>query len=62
MCASLGELDEHNPNSWVRRNAQDPDVTTNVKVQLTLTDVDHKLWDTMDNATSVLFLDFAELS
>ncbi|THU85298.1 FAD/NAD(P)-binding domain-containing protein [Dendrothele bispora CBS 962.96] len=51
VCASLGELDENNTNSWVKRNPQDPDVTTNVKLQVTLTDVDHSLWDVMDKAT-----------
>ncbi|THU79690.1 FAD/NAD(P)-binding domain-containing protein [Dendrothele bispora CBS 962.96] len=51
VCASLGELDENNTNSWVKRNPQDPDVTTNVKLQVTLTDVDRNLWDVMDKAT-----------
>ncbi|KAJ7853011.1 hypothetical protein B0H14DRAFT_3108503 [Mycena olivaceomarginata] len=51
VCATLGELDENNPESWVRRNPQDPDVTTNVKLQVTLTQVDRDLWDVMDQAT-----------
>ncbi|KDQ11216.1 hypothetical protein BOTBODRAFT_35520 [Botryobasidium botryosum FD-172 SS1] len=51
VCATLGEFYEHNPNSWVRRNPQDPDPTTNVQVQLTLAKEDRELWDTMDDAT-----------
>ncbi|THG95684.1 hypothetical protein EW026_g6015 [Hermanssonia centrifuga] len=51
VCASLGELDEENRDSWLRRNPQDPDLTTNVKLQITLSEKDHSLWDIMDHAT-----------
>ncbi|TFY71091.1 hypothetical protein EVG20_g1912 [Dentipellis fragilis] len=51
VCATLGELDEHNPNSWVKPNSQVSDPTTNIKVQITLTDKDKALWTTMDKAT-----------
>ena len=47
-------MDEHNNDSWVKFNSEDPDITTNVKVQLTLTDNDKKLWDIMEKATCVL--------
>lgn len=51
VCATLGEFNEHNLNSWVKRNPQDPDSTTNVQVQITMTDEDWKLWNVMDGAT-----------
>ncbi|KAF9630228.1 2-keto-gluconate dehydrogenase [Lasiodiplodia theobromae] len=51
VCATLGEFSEHNPHSWFRRDEQNQDVTTNVKLQYTLTDADRKLWDLMDEAT-----------
>ena len=51
VCATLGEFDEHNRDSFVRRNPQDDDPTTNVKVQLTLSEKDKHLWDVMDKAT-----------
>lgn len=46
-------MDEDNPNSWIRHNPQDPDITTNITLQLTLTERDKKLWDIMDKATYV---------
>ncbi|KAI0844297.1 hypothetical protein F5Y00DRAFT_266685 [Daldinia vernicosa] len=50
VCASLGELDESNKENFVRLNdSKDP--SSNVTLQLTLTDDDKKLWDTMDKAT-----------
>lgn len=51
MCATLGEFDETNRESYVKRNLQDNDPTTNVKVQVTLTEKDWHLWDVMDKAT-----------
>ncbi|EMD32812.1 hypothetical protein CERSUDRAFT_108621 [Gelatoporia subvermispora B] len=51
VCATLGELDEHNPNSWVKHNPENPDVTTNIRLQVTLTDKDKHLWGVMDQAT-----------
>ena len=40
VCATLGELNEHNKNSWVKQNRQNPYVTTNIKVQVTLDEKD----------------------
>ena len=51
VCATLGELSETNPNSWVKRNPQDTDITTNVTLQVTLDAKDESLWKVMDNAT-----------
>jgi len=51
LCATLGETDEDNPNSWVRHNVGDPDITSNVVLQFTLTEKDKKLWNIMDKAT-----------
>lgn len=51
MCASLGEFTENNPNNFLRPDPKNPDLTTNVLLQYTLTDDDKKLWDVMDQAT-----------
>ena len=58
MCATLGELNDHNKNSWVKQNRQNPDVTTNIKVQVTLDEKDETLWSVMDQATYVLIHPF----
>jgi hypothetical protein len=50
VCAALGELSEKNPNSWVKRNDSDENKTTNVHVQVVMTDDDRALWDDMDKA------------
>lgn len=56
-------MNEHNANSWIEPNTQDPDVTTNVTLQVTLTDEDRHLWDVMDQATyGTLALHFVHLS
>ncbi|KAH9889357.1 hypothetical protein C8Q73DRAFT_653745 [Cubamyces lactineus] len=34
VCATLGELDEKNPDSWVKHNPENPDVTTNIRLQV----------------------------
>lgn len=54
VCATLGELDEHNPNSWVRYNEKDPNRTTNVRLQVMLNDKDKQLMEVMDTATYVI--------
>lgn len=51
VCATLGELDETNSHSFVKLNSQDPNSTTNVTLQVTMTDKDKQLWKVMDQAT-----------
>lgn len=51
VCATLGEFDEHNRNNWFKHDPNNTDITTNAKLQYTLTDSDRELWDTMDEAT-----------
>ena len=51
VCATLGELNEHNKDSWIKPNRQDPDPTTNVKLQVVLDATDEQLWSVMDKAT-----------
>ncbi|KAJ7548529.1 hypothetical protein O6H91_07G015200 [Diphasiastrum complanatum] len=47
VCAILGELDENNSDTWLRKdNGTDP--TTNVMLQVTENGTDVQLWDTMD--------------
>lgn len=50
VCATLGEVDEQNPDNWIRKN-QGVDPTTNITLQLLLGDRDRALWDTLDKAT-----------
>jgi choline dehydrogenase-like flavoprotein len=50
VCATLGEVDERNPNNWIRRNdGKDP--TTNISLQLQPGPQDQALWDVLDEAT-----------
>ncbi|KAF3005266.1 hypothetical protein E8E14_006561 [Neopestalotiopsis sp. 37M] len=51
VCATLGEFSERNPENWFKQDPENPDITTNMKLQYTLTDSDRTLWDTMDQAT-----------
>ncbi|KAF8155019.1 hypothetical protein K438DRAFT_1943070 [Mycena galopus ATCC 62051] len=51
VCATLGELSETNKDSWVKQNLKNPDVTTNVYLQVDLSSEDKKLWKIMDEAT-----------
>jgi hypothetical protein len=51
VCATLGELNPKNEHSWIKPNRQDPDITTNIKLQVMLDDTDKQLWDVMDEAT-----------
>lgn len=51
MCAALGEFSEKNPDSWARLDPKNPDPTSNIRLQFTLTDEDRELWDLMDEAT-----------
>lgn len=48
---SIAEMDDNNPDSWVKLNSSSSDPTTNVTAQAVLTDNDRKLWDSMDKAT-----------
>lgn len=50
VCASLGELDWRNQDSWLRTN-NNSDLTTNVLLQCVANDVDAATWDAMDLAT-----------
>ncbi|KAI8165532.1 hypothetical protein K4K50_010205 [Colletotrichum sp. SAR 10_71] len=51
VCATLGEFSELNQENWFKMDPSNPDVTTNMKLQYTLTKSDRQLWDTMDQAT-----------
>ncbi|KAJ3952118.1 hypothetical protein N0V92_011458 [Colletotrichum tropicale] len=51
VCATLGEFSELNQENWFKMDPSNPDVTTNMKLQYTLTKSDRQLWDTMDEAT-----------
>ncbi|CAE6362802.1 unnamed protein product [Rhizoctonia solani] len=53
VCATLGELSEHNKESFFRLNPNDTtgDPTANCVLQVVLDKKDEKLWDTMDKAT-----------
>ena len=42
VCATLGELDETYKDSWVKHNPNNPDVTTNIRVQALLSDKANK--------------------
>ncbi|KAF8188466.1 hypothetical protein K438DRAFT_1919759 [Mycena galopus ATCC 62051] len=59
VCATLGELSETNKDSWVKQNLKNPDVTTNVYLQVDLSSEDKKLWKIMDEAT---YVDFTRLT
>lgn len=49
-CAALGELNEDNPNCWLKLN-DSAEPTSNVDLQFLLSSNDRSLWDLMDNAT-----------
>ncbi|KAJ0277299.1 hypothetical protein CBS470a_010355 [Colletotrichum nupharicola] len=51
VCATLGEFSELNQEDWFNMDPSNPDMTTNMKLQYTLTKSDRHLWDTMDEAT-----------
>ncbi|KAK0198279.1 hypothetical protein F5146DRAFT_1100033 [Armillaria mellea] len=51
MCATLGELSETNTHSWIKQNLKNPDVTTNIRLQVDLSQDDKVLWNIMDEAT-----------
>ncbi|KAH7887270.1 hypothetical protein F5I97DRAFT_1925721 [Phlebopus sp. FC_14] len=50
VCATLGELEENNPNSLITP-LDDPDLTTNIRLQILPSDNDLKLQTLMDQAT-----------
>jgi hypothetical protein len=50
-CVMLGEIDEDNPECWVRPDPNNPDVTTNIRLQITLSDKDKSLRKVMHTAT-----------
>ena len=52
-CVMLGEIDENNPDCWVRPDPNNPDVTTNIRLQIKLSDKDMSLRDVMHTATYV---------
>ena len=62
VCATLGEFDEHNDNNWFKHDPNNPDITTNSKLQYTLAESDKRLWDTMDKATYETIEQMATLS
>jgi len=50
ICATLGELDELNEHSWVKYNKNDPNKTTNIRLQVSLSEKDEQLRNIMDKA------------
>ncbi|HVK96110.1 MAG TPA: GMC oxidoreductase [Noviherbaspirillum sp.] len=50
VCATLGEVNEKNPNNWIRRN-EEHNPTTNISLQLTPGEEDMRLWNVLDEAT-----------
>lgn len=54
VCAALGELDEQSADSWVKHHAANPDPTTNIRLQVLPNEKVEKLWNCMDDATSVV--------
>ena len=51
VCATLGELDEKNSDSWVRHHLANPDVTTNIRVQVLPDQKTASCTDVMETAT-----------
>ncbi|HTF97398.1 MAG TPA: GMC oxidoreductase [Cellvibrio sp.] len=50
VCATLGEVSEKNPDNWLRlTDGSDP--TTNLSIQLGLSETDQELWNVLDEAT-----------
>ena len=49
----LGEIDEKNEQNWVKPDPNNPDVTTNIRLQITLSDNDTSLRKVMHTATYV---------
>lgn len=50
VCATLGEVSEKNADNWIRLD-DGPDPTSNITLQLGLSEADQRLWDTLDEAT-----------
>ncbi|KAF3941708.1 hypothetical protein ABW19_dt0203875 [Dactylella cylindrospora] len=50
VCATLGELEENNQESFIKLN-DNKDPACNINLQFTLTNNDRRLWDCMDQAT-----------
>ncbi|KAI5899539.1 FAD/NAD(P)-binding domain-containing protein [Schizophyllum commune H4-8] len=51
VCATLGELDEKNAESWMKHNPLHPDVTTNVRLQVLPNDNTNSITEVMEDAT-----------
>ncbi|KIY72082.1 hypothetical protein CYLTODRAFT_368212 [Cylindrobasidium torrendii FP15055 ss-10] len=51
VCATLGELNEKNVQSWVRHNSKDPNVTTNIRLQVLPDELTESCRKTMEAAT-----------
>ena len=61
VCYTVGELDHANKDNWFRLNSEVPsddvicsnntDITCNTTLQVVASDVDHQLWDTLDEST-----------
>ena len=49
----LGEIDETNTDSWVKPDPNNFDVTTNIRLQIKLSDKDRSLRKVMHTATYV---------
>ena len=51
VCATLGELDEKNAESWMEHNPANPDVTTNVRLQVLPNHNTDSITEVMEEAT-----------
>jgi LmbE family N-acetylglucosaminyl deacetylase len=54
VCATLGELDELNKDSWLKHDPANPDVTTNVRLQVLQNERSRELRNIMEEATCAL--------
>ena len=51
VCATLGEMDEKNRDSWVRHVPANPDVTTNIRLQVLPNAKTESCTEVMEDAT-----------
>jgi hypothetical protein len=51
VCAAIGEFSERNEQCWIRPEDEDPDKTTNIRLQYLCNDEDEELWSFMEDAT-----------
>lgn len=51
VCAAIGEFSERNKECWIRSENEDPDQTTNIRLQYLCNDEDEELWSFMEDVT-----------